>query len=112
MNSYRLEQPVCKLQTILLRMNSKTAANISLNEILKKGALVVNQSAVHLMKCVQVQFFATIFSGRNLFYLLQKIASTVVLRIPLFKNFVKPFSVSCKATATKYKDRNLCADMQ
>ena len=60
--------------TTHLRWNSMPAANIKLSEILKKGGLVVNQSVVLLMKCVQVQFFATQESGRIFFILLQKIA--------------------------------------
>ena len=53
-------------------MNISTAANRKLSEILKKGGLVVNQSVVLLMKCVQVQFFATQESGRNFFYFVAK----------------------------------------
>ena len=45
---------------------------VLLSEILKKGGLVVNQSVVLLMKCVQVQFFATQESGRNFFYFVAK----------------------------------------
>jgi hypothetical protein len=37
-----------KLETADLRTNSKTAANIRLKEILKKGALTVKQTVVHL----------------------------------------------------------------
>ena len=33
--------------------------NMKLSKILKKGGLVVNQTVVLLIKCVQVQFFAT-----------------------------------------------------
>lgn len=84
-----------ELQTDELRTNSKPAANISLNEIFKKGALVVKRTVVHLMKCVQVQKNATDVSGNNLSIWLHFFASTVVLLIPLFKNFVKPLSVSC-----------------
>ena len=51
---------------------SKAAANRKLSEILKKGGLVVNQRVVLLMKCVQVQFFATQESGRNFFYFVAK----------------------------------------
>ncbi len=76
-------------------MNSTAAGNISLNEIFKKGALVVKRTFVHLMKCVQVQKNATDVSGNNLSDWLHFFASTVVLRIPLFKNFVKPLSVTC-----------------
>ena len=41
---------------------------MQLSEILKKGAVVVNQTVVLLIKCVQVQFFATQESGRNFYY--------------------------------------------
>ena len=51
---------------------SRAAHNMQLSKILKKGGLVVNQSVVHLMKCVQVQFFATQESGRNFFYFVAK----------------------------------------
>jgi len=79
-------------------MNSTAAGNISLNEIFKKGALVVKRTFVHLMKCVQVQKNATDVSGNNLSDWLHFFASTVVLRIPLFKNFVKPLSVGTQST--------------
>ena len=65
-------QSLCGLRTEPLRGESKPAGNIKLSEILKKGAVVVNQSAVLLMKCVQVQFFATQESGRNFFYFVAK----------------------------------------
>ena len=74
MNVNRFGQPDCKLESANLRGESKTAANRKLSEILKKGAVVVNQTVVLLMKCVQVQFFATQESGRIFFILLQKIA--------------------------------------
>ena len=55
-----------------LRVKSMAAHNRKLSEILKKGGLVVYQSVVLLMKCVQVQFFATQESGRNFFYFVAK----------------------------------------
>lgn len=55
MNVNRLEQSVCELQTVVLRWNSTATANMQLSETLKKGALVVNQTVVLLIKCVQVQ---------------------------------------------------------
>jgi len=58
-NVNRFGQSVCGLQTVVLRGNSRAAANIKLSEILKKGALVVNQTVVLLMKCVQVQKMRT-----------------------------------------------------
>ncbi len=69
-----------KLDTTLLRLNSSTAANRKLNEILKKGGLVVNQTVVLLMKCVQAKKNATEESGKNLylfvaFFLTSSIAS-------------------------------------
>jgi hypothetical protein len=69
-----------KLVAIELRGESKTAANKKLSEILKKGGLVVNQTVVHLMKCVQAKKNATEESGRNLylfvaFFLTNSIAS-------------------------------------
>ncbi len=41
-------QSVCGLQTVVLRTNSTAEANIRLKEILKKGALTVKQTVVHL----------------------------------------------------------------
>ena len=41
-------QSVCEPQTVVLRGNSRAAANIRLKEILKKGALTVIQTVVHL----------------------------------------------------------------
>lgn len=38
----------CELQTVVLRGNSRAADNIRLKEILKKGALTVIQTVVHL----------------------------------------------------------------
>jgi uncharacterized protein YegL len=56
------------------------AANIKLSKILKKGGLVVNQTVVLLMKCVQAKKNATEESGKNLylfvtFFLTNSIAS-------------------------------------
>ena len=39
---------LCGLQTVALRSKSKAAHNIRLKEILKKGALTVIRTAVHL----------------------------------------------------------------
>ena len=39
---------LCGLQTFVLRMDSRAADNIRLKEILKKGALTVKQTVVHL----------------------------------------------------------------
>ena len=47
-NVNRFEQSVCGLQTTPLRTNSRAAANIRLKEILKKGALTVKRTVVHL----------------------------------------------------------------
>jgi hypothetical protein len=44
----RLEQPLCEPQTVVLRTNSFTAANIRLKEILKRRALFGNQTVVLL----------------------------------------------------------------
>lgn len=41
-------QPACELQTVVLRGNSTAAGNIRLKEILKKGALTVKRTVVHL----------------------------------------------------------------
>jgi hypothetical protein len=49
LNVNRLEQSVCKLQTVVLRPNSKPAANIRLKEILKRRALFGNQTVVLLI---------------------------------------------------------------
>jgi len=61
-------------------MNSKPAHNRKLSEILKKGGLVVYQTVVLLMKCVQAKKNATEESGKNLylfvaFFLTNSIAS-------------------------------------
>ena len=48
MNVNRFEQPVCELQTVVLRTNSRAAANIRLKEILKRRALFGNQTVVLL----------------------------------------------------------------
>jgi len=93
-NVNRFEQSVCGLDTTHLRTDSRAAHNIRLNEIFKKGALVVNQTFVHLMKCVQVQKMRTTLRHKFFNYLFAFFASTVLLRIPLFKNFVKPLSAS------------------
>ena len=44
----RFGQSVCELQTVVLRGKSITAHNIRLKEILKKGALTVIRTVVHL----------------------------------------------------------------
>lgn len=87
----RFVQSVCGHQTAPIRGEIRAAANISLNEIFKKEALVVNQRFVHLMKCVQVQKNATDVSGNKLFDWLHFFASTVVLRIPLLKTSLNPY---------------------
>ena len=46
---------------------SITTHNKKLSEILKKGGLVVNQTVVLLMKCVQAKKNATEESGKNLY---------------------------------------------
>ena len=79
-NVNRFGQSVCGLQTVVLRGNSRAAANRKLSEILKKGGLVVNQTVVLLMKCVHAKKNATEESGRNLylfvaFFLTNSIAS-------------------------------------
>ena len=53
---------------------------------------------MQVIKCVEVQKNATEESGVNDFnYLLHFFAGTVVLSIPSFLNFVKPFFVSGNA---------------
>ena len=47
-NVNRFEQSVCELQTTHLRTDSRAADNIRLKEILKKGALTVKRTVVHL----------------------------------------------------------------
>lgn len=47
-NVNRFVESVCGLQTVVLRMNSRAAGNIRLKEILKKGALTVIRTVVHL----------------------------------------------------------------
>ena len=66
------------------RVNISTAATRKLSEILKKGGLVVNQTVVLLMKCVQVQFFATQESGRNFFYFVAKNCVNICASNPPF----------------------------
>ena len=48
LNVNRFVESACKLGTTPLRMKSKPAANIRLKEILKKGALTVIRTVVHL----------------------------------------------------------------
>ena len=48
LNVNRFGQSVCGLQTVVLRTDSRAAANIRLKEILKKGALTVKRTVVHL----------------------------------------------------------------
>ena len=48
LNVNRFEQSVCELPTTHLRTDSKAADNIRLKEILKKGALTVIRTVVHL----------------------------------------------------------------
>jgi hypothetical protein len=48
LNVNRFEQTVSELQTVVLRTNSTTAANIRLKEILKRRALFGNQTVVLL----------------------------------------------------------------
>ena len=47
-NVNRFEQPLCGLQTSVLRTNSTAADNIRLKEILKRRALLGNQTVVLL----------------------------------------------------------------
>ena len=49
LNVNRLEQSVCGLDTTHLRTDSRAAHNIRLKEILKKGALTVKRTVVHLI---------------------------------------------------------------
>jgi hypothetical protein len=77
------------------------AANIKLSEIFKKRALVVHQSFMLLIKCVQVHLFTTEKTEEIFYILLQKIARTVVHSIPPFlklrralMRYAKP--VSCR----------------
>ena len=48
LNVNRFGQTVSELQTVVLRSDSRAAHNIRLNEILKKGALTVIRTVVHL----------------------------------------------------------------
>jgi hypothetical protein len=47
MNVNSFGQPMCEPQTVVLRTNSKTAANIRLKEIKKRRALRGNQIPMH-----------------------------------------------------------------
>ncbi len=47
-NDIALNKLCCEPQTVALRMNSNAAHNIRFKEILKKGALTVIQTVVHL----------------------------------------------------------------
>ena len=49
LNVNRFGQSVCELQTVVLRGEIRAAANIRLKEILKKGALTVKRTVVHLI---------------------------------------------------------------
>ena len=66
-NVNRFGQSVCGLRTEPLHGESKPAGNRKLSETLKKGGLVVNQSVVLLIKCVQAKKNATEESGKNLY---------------------------------------------
>ncbi|SFF54251.1 hypothetical protein SAMN04488541_105217 [Thermoflexibacter ruber] len=48
MNANRFEQTVSEFRADELRTSSRAAANIRLKEILKKGALTVKRTVVHL----------------------------------------------------------------
>jgi hypothetical protein len=69
----RFGQPVCELQTVMLRGQSRTAANIRLKEILKRRALRGKQRVEHLTNSV----------GKR----------TVVILNPSFFYFFNPFFV-------------------
>jgi hypothetical protein len=78
------------------------AANMKLSEILKKGGLVVYQTVVLLMKCVQVKIFATEESGRNLYLLVAKIfANSPSSYSPFFKTSPSPCALVAIISTTK-----------
>ena len=70
-------------------------ANIKIKRNLKKKGFIGYRKFVQVIKCVQVQKNATDVSGNNLSIWLHFFASTVVLSIPSFLNFVNPFFVTC-----------------
>lgn len=84
LNVNRLEQSVCELRTEPLRGESMPAANRKLSEILKKGGLVVNQSVVLLMKCVQAKKNATEESGKILYLFVRIFCRECVAINPFF----------------------------
>ena len=80
------------LQKLTIRRQLARTHNMQLSEILKKGGLVVNQRVVLLMKCVQVQFFATQESG--LYFKDEEAAAKAYLYFAFFEKEVitKAFS--------------------
>ncbi len=94
LNVNRLEQNVCGLELYSFGRTAAHAGNIKIKRNLKKKGFGGYRKFVQVMKCVQVQKNATEESGVNNFnYLLHFFASTVVLSIPSFLNFVNPFFV-------------------
>jgi len=69
------------------------ADNIKLSEILKKGGLVVNQTVVLLMKCVQVQKMRTTL--RQIIYQFVRIfcVNSCASYSPFFKTSPSPSSL-------------------
>jgi hypothetical protein len=49
MNVDRIEQPVSELQTVVFRLNIKTAANIKLKEVIFLTALFGYRRVMHLL---------------------------------------------------------------
>ena len=95
LNVNRLEQNVCGLELYSFGRTAAHAGNIKIKRNLKKKGFGGYRKFVQVMKCVQVQKNATDVSGNNLSIWLHFFASTVVLSIPSFLNFVNPFFVTC-----------------
>jgi hypothetical protein len=82
----------------------------SLAKILKKGGLVVKQTVVLLMKCVQAKKNATEESGRNLylfvaFFLTNSIASNPPF-LKLRQALMRYASCLCSVLTPNYSARN------
>lgn len=101
LNVNRLEQSVCVNWTEPLRMNSMPAANIKLSEILKKGSLVVYQSVVLLMKCVQAKKNATGESRRKVYLFVAFFLTNICASNPPFLKLRQALMCQLKTTVTE-----------
>jgi len=112
-NVNRFGESVCVIRTEPLRGESMPAANKKLSEILKKGGLVVNQTVVLLMKCVQVKIFATEESGRNLYLFVAKIfVNSCPSYSPFFKTSPSPCALGASVSNGTTNNKRTVNDRQ